>query len=273
MMNFPQILRLSAASLCLITAAGQLNAHDLKLGTKVDHHVVQDEKTDFSTADKEVCAQISLVPSHDGKVTFVWTKDDVKRLSLSLPVKESARYRTHSCVKTKPGQWHVAVLDEANVTLAEKTFHVSANGTKAKSAPAVVQAPEQNHQDAAVVVPEASVAPAVAHKAPKPEVTHAPANEAPVVPSEAAKEEVKKSSTTSAEIPTVHANHDAVVHHQTTSSDTTRPMKAERVHAPVETAKVPVAPAAEAPTASVSTAQTSAVHTDAVTSSSEKAGK
>ncbi|MES2252702.1 MAG: DUF2914 domain-containing protein [Pseudomonadota bacterium] len=94
----------------------------LVLGTKVEKHIVQNERDHFAFHDGQVWAQIELKPSTDGHVTFVWTRDGHPYSEFKTPTKHSDRYRTHAFVTARPGKWHVAVKSEADIILAEKDF-------------------------------------------------------------------------------------------------------------------------------------------------------
>lgn len=94
----------------------------LVLGTKVEKHVVQNERDHFAFHDGQIWAQIELKPSNDGHVTFVWTRDGKPYTEFKATTKKSDRYRTQAFVTARPGKWHVAVKSDANVVLAEKDF-------------------------------------------------------------------------------------------------------------------------------------------------------
>ncbi len=108
----------------------------LVLGTKVDKHVMQNEKEHFAFHDGKVCAQIALQPSHDGKVTFVWKRDGHPYTEFTTVTKQSMRYRTHACVTARPGKWHVVVKD-ADKVLAERSFVVDGDAAAKQDKPKV----------------------------------------------------------------------------------------------------------------------------------------
>ena len=109
----------------------------LILGTKVDNHVMQNEKSRFAFHDGKVCAQIALQPSHDGNVTFVWMRNGSPYAEFTTATKQSMRYRTHACVTARPGKWHVAVKD-ANTVLVEKDFIVDGDVASKQEKPKTV---------------------------------------------------------------------------------------------------------------------------------------
>jgi hypothetical protein len=109
----------------------------LVLGTKIDKHVMQNEKEHFAFHDGKVCAQIALQPSHDGKVTFVWTRDGHPYTEFTTVTKQSARYRTHACVTARPGKWHVVVKD-ADKVLAERSFVVDGDAAPKQDKPKLI---------------------------------------------------------------------------------------------------------------------------------------
>ena len=129
----------------------------LTLGTKVEKHVVQNERDHFAFHDGQVWAQVELKPSTDGHVTFVWTRDGKPYTEFKTATKRSDRYRTQAFVTAHPGKWNVAVKSDANVVLAKKDFVVDgvdgvdgsmtsqSHGTKAtpKAAPKVAQKVEE----------------------------------------------------------------------------------------------------------------------------------
>jgi hypothetical protein len=113
-----------AGMLLLNTAVVYAGSAKLALGTKVEKHVVQNERDNFAFHDGQVWAQIELKPSTDGQVTFVWTRDGKPYSEFKVTTKKSDRYRTQAFVTARPGKWHVAVKSDANVVLAEKDFVV-----------------------------------------------------------------------------------------------------------------------------------------------------
>lgn len=107
----------------------------LTLGTKVEKHVVQNERDHFAFHDGQVWAQVELKPSTDGHVTFVWTRDGKPYTEFKTATKNSDRYRTQAFVTARPGKWHVAVKSDANVVLAEKDFIVDGVDSSMTSKP------------------------------------------------------------------------------------------------------------------------------------------
>lgn len=116
------------------------------LGTKVEKHVMQNERDHFAFHDGQVWAQIELKPSTDGDVTFVWTRDGQPYGEFKTATKQSDRYRTQSFVTARPGKWHVAVKSQENVVLAEKAFVVdgaaSVDGSMASTSQDAKRAPK-----------------------------------------------------------------------------------------------------------------------------------
>ena len=110
----------------LLFAAPHANASGAKLvlGTKVEKHVIQNERDHFAFHDGQVWAQIEIKPSVDGHVTFVWTRDGHPYSEFKVITKQSPHYRTQAFVTARPGKWHVAVKSDANAVLAEKDFVV-----------------------------------------------------------------------------------------------------------------------------------------------------
>ncbi|MES2607565.1 MAG: DUF2914 domain-containing protein [Pseudomonadota bacterium] len=113
-----------AGMFLLNTALVCAEGSKLVLGTKVEKHVMQNERDHFAFHDGQVWAQIELKPSTDGHVTFVWTRDGKPYTEFKTATKKSDRYRTQAFVTAHPGKWHVAVKSDANVVLAEKDFSV-----------------------------------------------------------------------------------------------------------------------------------------------------
>ncbi len=99
--------------------------HDaLVLGTKIHDHVVEDQKTHFHASDEAVIAQITLMPSVAGQVTFHWKKDGKEVHTFAIDVKDSPRYRVHASKKISNGNWAVDVKDKDGKVLGEQTFTV-----------------------------------------------------------------------------------------------------------------------------------------------------
>ena len=113
-----------AGMLLLNTAPVCAEGAKLILGTKVEKHVMQNERDHFAFHDGHVWAQIELSPATDGHVTFVWTHNGHPYTEFKATTKQNNRFRTQAFVTARPGKWHVAVKSDANVVLAEKDFVV-----------------------------------------------------------------------------------------------------------------------------------------------------
>ena len=124
-----------AGMLLLNTALVYAGGAKLVLGTKVEKHVMQNERDNFAFHDGQVWAQIELKPSADGNVTFVWTRDGKPYSEFKVATKKSDRYRTQAFVTARPGKWHVAVKSDANVVLAEKNFVIDGMDSDTSSKP------------------------------------------------------------------------------------------------------------------------------------------
>ncbi len=124
-----------AGMLLLDTALVYAGGAKLVLGTKVEKHVMQNERDNFAFHDGQVWAQIELKPSTDGNVTFVWTRDGKPYSEFKVATKKSDRYRTQAFVTARPGKWHVAVKSDANVVLAEKNFVIDGMDSNTASKP------------------------------------------------------------------------------------------------------------------------------------------
>lgn len=124
-----------AGMLLLNTALVYAGGAKLVLGTKVEKHVMQNERDNFAFHDGQVWAQIELKPSTDGNVTFVWTRDGKPYSEFKAATKKSDRYRTQAFVTARPGKWHVAVKSDANVVLAEKNFVIDGMDSDTASKP------------------------------------------------------------------------------------------------------------------------------------------
>lgn len=120
------------------------NAHTVVIGTNVEHRVMQNVKDHFSTDDKNVCAQITLKPSKDENVTFVWKKNDHEVSKFTTKTNESARFRTHACVHAADGQWTVTINDDQGAVLGTSQFTVGSDVSKKTDTKATVLIEEKN---------------------------------------------------------------------------------------------------------------------------------
>jgi len=125
----PTFLASLAGVFLLNTALVSAEGAKIVLGTKVEKHIMQNERDNFASHDGHVWAQIDLKPSTDGHVTFVWTRDGHPYSEFKATTAQGDRYRTHAYVTARPGKWHLAVMSEANVVLAEKDFVVDGDAS------------------------------------------------------------------------------------------------------------------------------------------------
>lgn len=109
------------------------NQHHVVVGTKVENKTMQNISDHFDASEKNICAQITLQPSTDGKVTFVWQKDGQETSKFSTNTKESARYRTHACTQhISNGNWNVDVIDDHGTTLSSAKFSIGSGHVEKK---------------------------------------------------------------------------------------------------------------------------------------------
>ncbi|MDP3372177.1 MAG: DUF2914 domain-containing protein [Candidatus Paracaedibacteraceae bacterium] len=110
----------------------------LSLGTKLEKRELKNQSNHFSIDDGFIWAQLELNPSKNGKVCFIWTLNGKPYTKFNTPIKNSPRYRTQSYVTARTGHWHVTVMSDAKVVLAEKDFIVEGKVMTEKSSSTVI---------------------------------------------------------------------------------------------------------------------------------------
>lgn len=103
-------------------ASVDLEVLEFVLASKIENREPQGITESFANADDRAYAFARLNAKTQGKVTFVWYRNDSEYTRFTTDIQAAKKWRTYASVKLRPGTWKVQLLNEDNSLLAEKTF-------------------------------------------------------------------------------------------------------------------------------------------------------
>ncbi len=102
--------------------SADLEVLEFVLASKIENREPQGITDSFANVDDRAYAFARLNVKTQGKVTFVWFRNDSEYTRFTTDVQTAKKWRTYASVKLRPGTWKVQLLNEDNSVLAEKTF-------------------------------------------------------------------------------------------------------------------------------------------------------